>query len=634
MPPNNTRAFADDDALDVDDSDSDVSDRLVGDSSSEESSGNSDLLKKKKGEISDEKSTEDDSDGSETTAFGDNSFDGDASSKDSDGENNSNRNVLAATTVAAASWYAIEKRRQRKLTQVPLVMGQIPKASHIESISNKLTKNQGILSKPIVPTMIVGTHGQLASAVAYMSPGPSSKMNVLRFEETVTSSLDGAEIVIEWEVPAARNTNTKISHPTVLILHGINNSSKYGYIKSLQRTMTNRGWNTVAMNFRGVAGRPMTTPRSYTAAYTGDLRSLVNQLVKRLDPTAPLFLVGNSLGANLITKYLGEEGLAGTLPSNVLAGISLGNPFSFRSNFIGFPFGQVIGSARKLNYFAQRRAMSMNHNAKQFSNSHHLNPTKIHLASLDAELAPTMIRTEAHPPFSTKIGYGHAKSGGADTNVSPAEDYWADSSCFRQGLHVSVPLLHVVAQDDNLCHWSSQYFLNYTLQNPNVLMVYTRTGGHLGWWHQGESGMDSWADEATADFIQAVLDTRNQTCKNTTAAIDDARNIYSAHRTPDGRKKRNGGASTLSTRALPGDCDSDSTIATTSSDHSSCNINDSPTVPRKATTTPSETYTRFQQVLLLQQKQSVRKEERILEKNRHVEKHESIRLARLLRSRL
>jgi len=408
MPPNNTRAFADDSAHDVDESDADVSEQLVGASSSDVSSGDIDLLKKSKGEESDEKTTDDDSDGSETTAFGDLSSDGDDSSKNSNDEINSIRKVLAAAAIATASLYAIEKHRRKKLTQVPLVMGQIPKASRMESISQKLTKNQGILSKPIVPTLVVGTHGQLASAAAYMSPGPSSQKSVVRFEETLVSSFDGAEIIVEWETPGARSVEKTISHPTVLILHGINNSSKYGYVKSLQRTMTNRGWNALAMNFRGVAGRPMTTPRSYTAAYTGDLRSLVKQLVKRMDRDAPLFLVGNSLGANLVTKYLGEEGLAGTLPSNVLAGISLGNPFSFRSNFIGFPFGQIIGSARKMNYFTQCRAMSMNHNSKQSSNGH-LNPTKIHLASLDAELAPTMIRTETHPPFATEIGYGHTQ---------------------------------------------------------------------------------------------------------------------------------------------------------------------------------------------------------------------------------
>jgi predicted alpha/beta-fold hydrolase len=40
----------------------------------------------------------------------------------------------------------------------------------------------------------------------------------------------------------------------------------------------------------------------------------------------PMFLVGNSLGANVVTKYLGEDSMAGILPACVAGGISLGNP--------------------------------------------------------------------------------------------------------------------------------------------------------------------------------------------------------------------------------------------------------------------------------------------------------------------
>ncbi len=627
MPPNNTRAFADDDA--TGESDGDALDQLVTNSSSEESSNTSkDELKDcKKSDDSDEKTT--DSDASETTAFGDASSDGDYSSKDSNDCNNDSSNsklLAAAAAVAAVSLYGVEKHRQKKLTQVPLVMGQIPKSSRMESIKEKLTQQDGILSKPIVPAMVVGTHAQLASGAAYMSRGPSNNKGVLRYSEMLLSSYDGAEIVLEWEFPETRKLAT-ISHPTILILHGINNSSKYGYIKNLQRTMTHRGWNAVAMNFRGCNG-VLKTPRSYTAAYTGDLRSAVNQLTGRMkDNQVPLFLVGNSLGANLITKYLGEEGLAGTLPSNVMGGISLGNPFSFRSNYIGFPFGQVIGAARKLNLMKQHRSMSFNSQQPQ---KNVLHPSRINLASLDEALAPTMIRTETFPPFSPKIGYGHAKRD-SDTSIqnidnttaSPAGDYWADSSCYKQGRHVSVPLLHVVAQDDNLCHWSSQYFLGYSLQNPNVLFVNTKTGGHLGWWHSSSKGITSWADDATADFIQAVLDTRNVEPTQIDVAsidIDDAHNLYAVYRTHDSNSSDG-----RTTRALPGDCDSDSTIATRSS-YSSKNYDSN-----NKENSQSQAYFRYKEVLLLHQ---YKNEERILEKNRVIEKDESIELARLQRSRL
>jgi predicted alpha/beta-fold hydrolase len=57
-----------------------------------------------------------------------------------------------------------------------------------------------------------------------------------------------------------------IDLPVVLILHGINNNASFGYVKSLMRTCTNRGWLAVGMNFRGCGGVPLATPRAYNGA--------------------------------------------------------------------------------------------------------------------------------------------------------------------------------------------------------------------------------------------------------------------------------------------------------------------------------------------------------------------------------
>jgi predicted alpha/beta-fold hydrolase len=100
-----------------------------------------------------------------------------------------------------------------------------------------------------------------------------------------------------------------ICRPVVVILHGINNYSNFGYMRSLQSTFVSRGWAAASMNFRGCGGVGLTTPRGYNGASTGDLRSLIHQVSGRLAENVPLFLVGNSLGANIMTKYLGEEGL-------------------------------------------------------------------------------------------------------------------------------------------------------------------------------------------------------------------------------------------------------------------------------------------------------------------------------------
>ena len=83
-----------------------------------------------------------------------------------------------------------------------------------------------------------------------------------------------------------------------------------------------------------------------------------------------------------------------------------------------------------------------------------------------------------------------------------------------------VPLLKISAQDDFLVFGPFSKKLNHCLENPNVLVVKTRCGGHLGWQESpplsskksGEmfGGSGSWSNVAVADFIEALLQIREE----------------------------------------------------------------------------------------------------------------------------
>jgi predicted alpha/beta-fold hydrolase len=99
---------------------------------------------------------------------------------------------------------------------------------------------------------------------------------------------DGALLVLDWEIPLSADEKTpstplditkpnSIDKPVVLILHGMNNDSTFGYVRSMMRTAAERGWVAVCMNLRGQDGLHQVknnTPRGYNdnAGYTGDLR--------------------------------------------------------------------------------------------------------------------------------------------------------------------------------------------------------------------------------------------------------------------------------------------------------------------------------------------------------------------------
>ena len=120
------------------------------------------------------------------------------------------------------------------------------------------------------------------------------------------------------------------------------------------------------------------------------------------------------------------------------------------------------------------------------------------LGSIDRAVAPIRIRNDAFYPFSSRIGY---ESG---------EAYWHDSSSYRFVRFISVPFLHVTAADDFLVSRPSRNKIGFCLENPNVMVIETRCGGHLGWQEtppESTFGASSWADVASADFFQSLMDT-------------------------------------------------------------------------------------------------------------------------------
>jgi predicted alpha/beta-fold hydrolase len=131
------------------------------------------------------------------------------------------------------------------------------------------------------------------------------------------------------------------------------------------------------------------------------------------------------------------------------------------------------------------------------------------IAEFDESMAPIFIRNEPDYPFSVKVGYADGKS------------YWYDSSSYRVIPHVPVPLLLLTSQDDFLVYKGSTGKMSYSVSNPNVMVVKTKCGGHLGW-HESPPDTGnmfgfgtSWADVATADFIEAILHSRSDKQKGT-----------------------------------------------------------------------------------------------------------------------
>ncbi len=109
---------------------------------------------------------------------------------------------------------------------------------------------------------------------------------------------DGDFIDLDW-TPAHPG-------PVVLVLHGLEGSSRSHYAGRILQRLRSAGYQGVLMHFRGCSGAPNRLARGYTAGDSDDLES-VTALLRRRFPDRPLAAVGYSLGGNVLLKWLGQS---------------------------------------------------------------------------------------------------------------------------------------------------------------------------------------------------------------------------------------------------------------------------------------------------------------------------------------
>ena len=127
---------------------------------------------------------------------------------------------------------------------------------------------------------------------------------------------DGDFLDLDWYGPE------DATHPCVILLHGLTGSSDSLYILGQQQALAAKGWQSVAVNWRGCSGEPNHLARGYHSGASEDLAEVIDQL-QRSAPKRTLAAAGFSLGGNVLLKYLGERGEA----SGLQAAAAISVPF-------------------------------------------------------------------------------------------------------------------------------------------------------------------------------------------------------------------------------------------------------------------------------------------------------------------
>ncbi|GAC1337224.1 MAG: hydrolase [Myxococcales bacterium] len=264
----------------------------------------------------------------------------------------------------------------------------------------------------------------------------------------------------------------------LIALHGLEGSSQAAYLRGLLGQARALGFRAYALNFRSCSGEPNRLPRSYHSGETRDLDEAVRR-VRAANPGAPLVLCGFSLGANVLVKWLGEEGER--IPREVRAAAAISTPFDLAlcARALDGPGLMAFVYRARFLRTLKRKALAK---ARRFP------------GALDARRLPALRTLLAFDDVVTAPLHG----------FRDARDYYARSSSAAFLGRVRIPLLLLSAEDDPfippeaLPHDAAR-------ANPLVTLEVTREGGHVGFVVGGPLRPRYYAEERAASFLAARL---------------------------------------------------------------------------------------------------------------------------------
>lgn len=265
--------------------------------------------------------------------------------------------------------------------------------------------------------------------------------------------------------------------PLVIILHGLEGSSRAPYVQALLGSIYAAGWDSVAINMRTCSGVPNRLKQTYHSGKTEDLEWVVNDFIEK-EKCGKIYLVGYSIGGNILLKWLGERG--GAIPRGVQKAVAISVPYD------------LTVSVQLMDRGFNRRIY-----------------THALLASLKAKIRmkekqfPAAIRydlAKRSATFKEFDGRVTAPLNGFRDEV----DYWIKTSCKHFLESIAVPTLLIHAEDDPF--FPGKLLPADVIRRSKYLKsLIVPHGGHLGFvagrwpWKQ-----ELWIERKIMDFFDEL----------------------------------------------------------------------------------------------------------------------------------
>ena len=265
------------------------------------------------------------------------------------------------------------------------------------------------------------------------------------------------------------------SAQTVLLLHGLEGCCDSHYMHGIAAKAYRAGLNVIRMNQRTCGGTEHLSPTLYNSGLSADYQRVLRQLAEteRLDR---IWLVGYSMGGNLLLKATGEMGQTETALAGTVAVCPNIDPTRC-----------VVELERPGNWIYHRHFLTQL--KARLRRKAALVPGKWNLSGLER---------------ITRISEFDDRYTAPDGGYRDAADYYERSGARHVLNHIAVPTTIITAQDDPFIPYS-MFVTPLIQQHAFIRLVAPKHGGHCGFFQTKRPTEDRyWVENRIVEIVSGV----------------------------------------------------------------------------------------------------------------------------------
>jgi len=303
----------------------------------------------------------------------------------------------------------------------------------------------------------------------------------ISFERIIfTVDNTGGTIAIDWHTRPYRH------QPILLILHGLTGGSDNEYVRWMVLSASSKlDLCCVVVHARGCGRSKLTSSKAFCAANTDDVRASLKYIRSIVGVETPIFAVGYSLGAGILTKFLGEEGNQCSLQGAIICCAS------FDMHLTTNNLEQWLNTRLYNRRLANNLIRYLRRHEEHFLKSN----STLNINLNNAYQSKTVRDYDKHVIVPM---YG----------FRDVDHYYTEASANKWLKYIRIPTLILNAIDDPICPVGGLPNED-VLQNSYIITIKTLEGGHVsylqGWWPKSFS----YDNIVVVDYIKARLKQMN-----------------------------------------------------------------------------------------------------------------------------